>query len=188
MNPYFIIDFGCPQTFETVVIRNGHLYGKCPIQYFYIDVLKSPDPEEISNDFTYFIPKDDTRFNPESPPLEYLKLYEAKIDVQFAKIWPYYDYECIYGSLDYFDIVRNKSVQIMEDAKLECVPKTTECDPVPQYCPSSDCISHTVEWEDINFPNLIQKGCSVHHDGVLFQNSAKCVLKSALEDKMPPYR
>ena len=143
----------------------------------------SPTDERFSLDLN------DTRFQNESMHFpEIYKLQSAVTKKQYIKVAIKSAFgNCTDGGLDYFDVVRNDPVQIMEDAAKSCSKKQGDCKPLPKFCPSSDCISQTVQWEDKQFPNLLQSGCTTIYGSSLFQKEAKCVLKTAVKDQTPPY-
>ena len=48
----------------------------------------------------------------------------------------------------------------MREAVRDCVQRSGQCAPLPQFCPSSACISHTVSWADVTPHSAVQRGCS----------------------------
>ena len=91
------------------------------------------------------------------------------------------------GQIDYFDIERKWPNKIFKEAKVACEAKSGDCDPKPQYCPTSACISDTVWWQDIKHPGYYQRGCSTIGENSLFESAAKCVKKEAFDNLNPPF-
>ena len=70
----------------------------------------------------------------------------------------------------------------MEDAIEPCTKKVDDCKPRPIFCPSEDCISHSVEWEDTNFPNLLLTGVGVEQFTLtlMIQGGGKAILSGGV--------
>ena len=129
---------------------------------------------------------EDTRWKPDPLPLEVFNLKETVEDKKYVKveILSHFGQK---GGLDYFDILRLDPYKISDDAKSQCIKKTSDCLPKLQFCSKSECIPDTIVWQDKNHPNLLQKGCSTISKTTLFDKSAKCVLKTAVkENQMGP--
>ena len=92
------------------------------------------------------------------------------------------------AGIDYFDIVRMEpSMSISDSSKAECSVKSAECSPIPQFCPTKDCISNTIYWSDKRYPGYYQQGCSTIGEETLFEDKARCVKKEAIKDLEPPF-
>ena len=70
---------------------------------------------------------------------------------------------------------------------MDCSPKTGDCAPLPQFCPTAQCVSDKVWWTDKNYPGYFQRGCSTIGEDSLFEDKARCVKKEAIKDLDPPY-
>ncbi len=129
---------------------------------------------------------EDVRQTEDPLPIETIKLAEMHEDKHYVLVmitdwWG----EQAGAGIDYFDIVRIFPPANSE--KTECSKKTAKCPPIPQFCPTENCISDKVWWTEKNFPGYYQKGCSTIGKDSLFEDKAKCVKKEAIKDLTPPY-
>ena len=120
-------------------------------------------------------------------PIETIKLDRSHEDIQFILViitdwWG----EKAGAGIDYFDIVR-LAPAISDKSKAECSAKSDKCSPIPQFCPTKDCISSEIYWSDKRYPGYYQKGCSTLGKDTPFEEKAKCVKKEAIKDLEPPY-
>ena len=120
-------------------------------------------------------------------PIETIKLDRSHEDKQYILVvitdwWG----EQAGAGIDYFDIVR-MAPSMSEKSKAECSTKSDKCSPIPQFCPTKDCISDTIYWSDKRYSGFYQKGCSTLGKDTPFEDKAKCVKKEAIKDLEPPY-
>ncbi len=131
---------------------------------------------------------EDVREAEDPLPIETIQLAEVHEDKQYVLVmitdwWG----EQAGAGIDYFDIVRINPTHSANSEKIECSKKTADCSPIPQFCPTENCISDKVWWTDKNYPGYYQKGCSTIGKDSLFEDKAKCVKKDAIKDMTPPY-
>ena len=131
---------------------------------------------------------EDVREAEDPLPIEIIQLAEVHEDKQYVLVmitdwWG----EQVGAGIDYFDIVRINPTHSANSEKTECSKKTADCSPIPQFCPTENCISEKVWWTDKKYPGYYQKGCSTIGKDSLFEDKAKCVKKEAIKDMAPPY-
>ena len=124
-----------------------------------------------------------TEFMEDPLPLEIFNLSKPAVDKQLLVIY-IEDHFGSKGGLDYFDIVRtNDNPQILNSSLADCTKKTQDCKPKPQFCSAPECISDSIMWQDVRYPNLVQFGCSTLSAKTLFEKKAKCVKKTAITEE-----
>ena len=130
---------------------------------------------------------EDVRQTDDPLPIDILELDLLHEDKRFLKVeitdwWGEQDG----AGIDFFDIVRINPEE-SEDFMMECSKKAGDCAPLPQFCPTAQCVSDKVWWTDKNYPGYFQRGCSTIGEDSMFEDKARCVKKEAIKDLTPPY-
>ena len=129
----------------------------------------------------------DVRQTEDPLPIEIFELNQLHEDKRYLKVeitdwWGEPDE----AGIDYFDIVRIDPT-ISKTSKMDCSEKSGDCAPLPQFCPTAQCISDKIWWTDKNYPGYYQKGCSIIGKDSPFEEKSRCVKKEAIKDLDPPY-